>query len=148
MYETFPDKNPQNRGYELELRLYEKFKELGLFKVIKHEAELRKSYGWNAVSTDYLLELEDGIVLVQAKYAKTMRRSTKGVQNFLNSLKYLKSVYGKPYKLGLWISRLKPFEDNMEEMAKEGVYCISYNGSMEELVEKASTWIQERLGPK
>jgi hypothetical protein len=129
-------KNPKNLGYEFEHKIYEKFIKLGFRKII-HETELRKKYGWNANSVDFLIESENGIIIIQTKWMKTMRRSTKYVNNFIKSIKFINEIYGKPYLYGLWISRMKPFNDNISKLENEGVFCVSDFTSMDDLITKS-----------
>ena len=39
--------------------------------------------------------------------------------------------------MGLWVSRIEPFEDNIEILKKHKIECISYYDDIEMLVDKA-----------
>jgi hypothetical protein len=144
MHKRYIDiKNPQNRGYEFEQKIFKSFTNLG-YKLL-YEDELRKKYGWIASSIDFILELEAGIIIIQTKWSNTQRRSTKDVDNFINSIKYINKLYEKPYLYGLWISRIKPFDDNITKMKEVKIDCICCYDSMDELIEKSCNWITKTI---
>lgn len=136
--------DPLNRGYELESKVYQHLKNLGFNKIFC-EDEIRRRFGWQTTGIDFLIELDHGIIVIQTKWVKTRRRSTKAVNSFINSTKFINNVYGKPILYGLWLSRLQPFDDHKMIMEKESIYCISCIYSMEELIEQSCKWLKDKL---
>lgn len=104
---------------------------------VYEEEDLKAKYGWNASSIDYLIELTDGIVVVQIKYRRTRRRENQAIRNFLNSTNYIKECMGKPVVSGLWVSRLEPFADNIQCLSGHQVVTVSYFENMDTLIDKA-----------
>ncbi len=72
-------KDPKNRGYEFEARIYNLvIKECKPIHVI-YEKDLLKLYGWHLNGIDYVLEFPEGIVLLQLTWGCT--RIMKNHQN-------------------------------------------------------------------
>ena len=137
------EKDPLNKGYVLEEEMYKSLLELG-FEEVKHERDLTRHYGWLLSSIDFLIEVDNCMIAIQTKYKKTRRRENHGIDNFLRSLDHFQKVVGNNKQLlGLWISRLEPFEDNLERLAKKNVYCISCFESIEQLVSKTKCYLKE-----
>jgi hypothetical protein len=134
---SFELKRDPNHGRLLELRLYEEMIiNCPSILNILHETQLRRLYGWHACSVDFLIEFQDGIVLVQCKYRNTRRRETNSVANFLKSVEVIKASFGKPFLFGMWISRLAPFDDNIEQLVGKNIKVV-YTKALEDLTNDA-----------
>lgn len=132
-----PSHDPRNLGYEAERRFYEYINSLSIFQDIKYEIELKRLYGWHAMSIDYLLITHNGIIPVQIKYRRSRRRENRGIANFIKGLETIASVYhDKPVLFGLWISRLHPFLDNVGLLQTYKVQCVSHFDDLDTLVKK------------
>lgn len=132
-----PPGDPHNLGYEAESRFLEAVSNLGVFKEIKYENDLKREHGWPLISIDFLLVANNGIVPVQIKYRRSRRRENHGIANFINSLDHLSKCYKDPVLFGLWVSRLKPFEDNQQRLMRHKVVCIDCYDSIDALVARA-----------
>lgn len=130
-------KDPINRGYQAEKVFYEYISNVRICQKILHECELRKCHDWHMASIDYLLFLENGIVPVQIKYRGSRRRENTSVNNFLNAVNRLHMLYNKPILFGIWISRLRPFEDNQERLKSQKILCVDYFHDMNTLMKNA-----------
>lgn len=126
-----------NHGYLLEHLFERRLRELNMFKNILHENQLKQRWGWSSSSVDYLLETKDHVILIQCKWRTSRRRENLGIRNFLSSVNHILSHFNKPLLMGLWVSRIQPFEDNIETLRKNKIECISYYDDMEMLVDKA-----------
>jgi len=110
---------------------------------IYRENDLTRIYGWDASSIDFIVEFENNMLFIQTKWRKTRRRESLGINHFIKSIKYIQSlelVKNKKYS-GLWISRRKPFDDNIRLMKDSGIETIYCFDSMETLVEQATQYI-------
>jgi hypothetical protein len=130
-------------GYIAEQSFYKKVLNLDIFSEIKYEDDLVKDYSWRFSSIDYLLIKEDGIIPVQIKYRRTRRREDRSVNNFIKSVDQLSSIYNKPILFGLWISRLRPFDDNESLLGTRNIRCVSHFEDMETLISKSIDHIIE-----
>lgn len=139
------DPNPYNLGYKLEELLMRNFCNMGLFKTVLHENDIRKKWGWNLSSIDFWLETESYIILVQTKWRKTRRKETKGVNNFLRSLTVAKQIANKKITFCLWVARREPFEDLISILETNNVYCISSYDSIDKLVSKTIEFIESKV---
>lgn len=139
-------RDPNNLGYEAESRFLEAVSNLGVFKEIKYENDLKKEHGWPLISIDFLLVAKNGIVPVQIKYRGSRRRETHGIENFINSLVHLSKCYKDPVLFGLWVSRLKPFDDNQEKLMQHKVVCIDCYESLDGMIQRAIESIGVELG--
>ena len=108
-----------------------------MFDNILHENQLKQRWGWPSSSVDYMLETKDHVILIQCKWRTSRRRENLGITNFLSSVNHILSKFDKPMLIGLWISRIEPFEDNIETLKKHKIQCISYYDDIEMLVDKA-----------
>lgn len=134
-----------NLGYLFEERVFQEFASLNYFDEIVVESQLKKEWGWDAAGIDQLLVLGDYVIAVQLKYRSTRRRETMCINNFIRSLDYTLSKCGKKLLFGLWVSRLIPFDDNIEHLKDKGVYCVSCFDSMDSLIYKAKQTIIQKL---
>jgi hypothetical protein len=121
-----------------------------LVKAIKdvqvlYEKDLMKLYGWSASGVDYLIEMPEGLVVVQIKYIKTRRRETHAINNFLSSAKHISTCMQRPILFGIWVSRLEPFPDNICSLGEEQIYTVSCFESMELLVQRAIALVKTKL---
>lgn len=132
-----PPRDPHNLGYEAESRFLQAVSSLGVFKEIKYENDLKREHGWALISIDFLLVADNGLVPVQIKYRRSRRRENHGIENFISSLEHLSKCYKDPVLFGMWVSRLKPFEDNQERLQKHKVFCIDCYDSIDGLVKAA-----------
>ena len=117
-------KDPKNFGYVFENIIYESVKQLDTFEEILYEKELKKRWGWEAASVDYLLVYKDKIILVQVKWRKTRRRENMHIQNFIKSINHIMNSWNKKMIMGLWVSRREPFDDNKELLKQHNIKCI------------------------
>jgi len=138
--------DPKNFGYIVEQLFYDNISKLGIFIDIKHEKELIKTYGFSYSSIDYILILKDGIIPVQIKYRGSRRRETIGVDNFISSISKLGDIFNKPIIYGLWISRLRPFDDNESLLGLHNIRCVDDFHDMNRLIEKSVDYIVHNLG--
>lgn len=141
----FPASECNNRGHLLELAFYERIVGLSGIRNIFHESDLRRLYGWNAASIDFLLELDSGIVPIQCKYRNTRRREDNGISNFVKSIEYICERCERPLLFGMWISRLEPFDDNKEVLRNYNIDTVSIFGSIEELSSRAYDSLVSRI---
>lgn len=137
-----------NRGPELEDKIFNVLQSLKLGH-IKHEKDLIAHYGYNASSVDFLIELDDGIIIIQTKWKGSKRREDKDIRNFLRSFDYLTQIYEKRYNkqvlFGLWVSRLEPFDDNRRRLRKINVHSISCFDSIDVLGLKTESFIRDKI---
>ncbi len=133
-----------NPGYIVEQLFFEQINKFDIFKDIKHENDLKK-HNWCFASVDYLLVTDDGIIPIQIKYRGTRRRENLAIQNFLNAVKRLNELYDKPILFGMWLSRLKPFDDNTELLNSYNVKCIDEFNNMDILIQKGVKCIIENV---
>ena len=127
-------KNPKNFGYIFESILYERLKSLNLFDEIYYETDLRKKWGFDAASVDYLLVYKNNVIMLQVKWRKTRRKENAHIQNFIKSINHISHfINDKTMLFGLWISRRQPFDDNLYYMSNHNIYCISDFNSMTKL---------------
>jgi hypothetical protein len=138
-------KDKHNLGYLFEERVFREFESLNCFDDIVLESQLKKEWGWDAAGIDQLLILGDYVIAVQLKYRSTRRRETICINNFIKSLDYTLPKCGKKLLFGLWVSRLIPFDDNIEHLKHKGVYCVSCFDSMESLIYKAKQTIIQKI---
>lgn len=138
----------QNRGPELEGKIYNILESLNLGH-IKHEKDLIAHYGYNASSVDFLIELAEGIIIIQTKWKGSKRREDKDIRNFLRSFDYLRQIYenryNKPVLFGLWVSRLEPFDDNRQRLGNINVHAISCFESIDVLGIKTANFIRNKI---
>jgi hypothetical protein len=139
-------KDPSNLGYVFEQILYNKLQQLQLFDEIHYETELTRKWGWDASSVDYLLVYKNKVIVLQAKWRKTRRRENAHINNFIKSIKHItSSIDGKTMILGLWVSRRKPFEDNISQLMNHNVICISNFDSMTSLANHMADILEKCL---
>lgn len=142
MYDT----NRHNFGKVLEDVLFEKLQNIGVLQKIEHEDILKRKWGWRAASVDYMLELDNFIILIQCKWRRSRRRENKGISNFLESVQYIKNIYkGKEVLFGMWISRINPFDDNVQTLWTHNIVCVSEYDSIDWLVEKSIQMLTHKL---
>lgn len=112
---------------------------------IYREKDLTRMYGWDASSIDFIVEFKENIIFIQTKWRKSRRRESHGVIHFMNSIKHIQNTEPKNNKKysGLWISRRKPFDDNIRLMKDSGIETLYCFESMEGLVEKATKYISK-----
>lgn len=105
--------------------------------VIYDENDLRKKYGWESVGIDFLLVKDKYCIAIQTKYRKTRRREDVMINKFVKSLDHLLDRSDYNYVCGFWISRRKPFDDNMNFMGSRNIKCVHEFHSMDALVNNA-----------
>lgn len=140
-----PSNDPHNLGYVAEKRFFKSVVQLGIFNEIQYETQLKKEFGWGIVSIDFLLVVENGVIPIQIKYRKTRRREDHGINNFIKSLDLLNKVSPKPVLFGVWLSRVKPFDDNEYKLNNKKVVCVSDYDSIDVMINKAISCITNRL---
>lgn len=129
--------NIDNYGRLFEKRIWASLKQLDNIDKIYDENQIRKAFGWQAVGVDFLICKGDFIIAIQTKYKKTRRREDHGIQNFIKSLDYILEKSNKKLLVGLWISRIKPFDDNISYMLSKNIECIYNFDCMDTLVDSA-----------
>lgn len=140
-----------NHGYQFEVYFYEmlyaNLQRLQTHSVnnILHENDLKRMYGWDAASVDFLIELENGIIPIQCKFRNTRRRENNGIENFVKSIQYISKCSNQPILFGLWISRLEPFCDNKERLKNYKVKWVSEFASMNELSTSACSYLMNMI---
>lgn len=139
------DTNRHNFGKLLEDVLFDKLKKLGIIQRISHEDILKRQWGWRAASVDYMLELNNFMILVQCKWRRSRRRENKGINNFLESIKFIQDRHEKPLLFGMWVSRINPFDDNVEVLNSHNIYCVSDYDSIDWLAEKSVDLLVSKL---
>lgn len=126
-----------NQGRLFEAQIYGRLQRLSGVEVIYDEEELRRMFGWQSVGVDFLVVFSQGVVAIQAKYRKTRRREDHGIKNFVKSLEHVLQLSGKRLCLGLWVSRMRPFDDNVLYLSRHNILCIHHFDCMSTLVERA-----------
>lgn len=139
--------NDDNLGRVFERSFHKQLEYLcskNYFDHVFTEDDLRKMYGWQSVSVDFLLIKSNYVIVVQTKYRKTRRREDHGIQNFIKSIEH---VLGKAKDLklagGFWISRMKPFDDNISFLLSKNIQCIYHFDSMDILIKKSIDTIKQ-----
>lgn len=133
-----------NEGYEFEQVIYNHLKKLNLFDEIVYEKELASKFGWDAAGIDYLLTHNDKMILVQVKWRKSRRRENLGIHNFMKAIDHVVDLTkDKKYAFGLYISRRKPFNDNIEQLSCKKVHCLSDFNSMDGLASLTTKFLEQ-----
>jgi hypothetical protein len=134
-------------GRVFEEKISDKLRNMLLFDQVLHEDDLRKMWGWDLCSIDHLLVYRNYLIPIQEKWCNTRRRETKHMLRFLTSIQKLRTVFPDKHLLfGIWLSRIEPFDDNKYLMKNANIHVIScYHSSMDELVEKLSSWLVQKL---
>lgn len=124
-----------NRGYELEDRLLHALRGVAGATVCT-EKDLTRSLGWDASAVDFMIDTKDRRVFMQVKYLSTRRKESVNIQKFLNSMKYVNACIPPSGKTvtGLWVSKLHPFNDNVELLHAHDVIVESCFDSMDALI--------------
>lgn len=146
--QRIPPKDKKNFGYLLEDKLLDALTSLQLFDKIMEEDHLKKIWGWAAAGIDHFLIIGDYAVAIQAKWRCTRRREDLGINNFLSSLEYTIAKSGKKLLVGLWVSRLEPFDDNKQRLGERNVLTISCFESIEDLVAKTKDAVAKAVNTK
>lgn len=138
--------DPGNVGYLFEKVIYDTLKSTNMFDEIHYETELTKRWGFNASSIDYLLVVKDKAIVVQVKWRKTRRRENLSINNFIKSIQHVqKYLTDKQIIMGLWISRRKPFDDNVKELYAHNIKCICDYDSMTKLATEMIDQIKKTI---
>jgi hypothetical protein len=140
--------DPKNRGYEFEARIYDLvIKECKPIHVI-YEKDLLKLYGWHLNGIDFVLEFPEGIVLLQLTWIGSRRKENRKVNAFVKAVQNItKEVFpDRRLLFGLYVSRLRPFEDNIELMAQHNIECINDFFSMEKVIQDCYMRLQNGVG--
>ena len=137
-----------NFGIFLEEKMLNAFSSMGIFSNIQHENDLRKQYGFDAASIDYVLEVPEGYIVTQIKWRGSRRRENNSIANFLKSLDYIKTVLPqtKPVLFGIWACRIEPFQDNQEMLRKNNIVIVHNYTDIEGLVTDTQTSLKAHLG--
>ena len=131
-----------NQGLLFERRIIQWAKDLvnqvpGI-DAIYDENDLRKMFGWQSMGVDVLITKGDYVIAIQTKYRKTRRREDHGIHNFVRSLEFILEKTKKKLFLGFWISRIKPFDDNIGYLQSKNIHCVYYFDCMDILIDLAS----------
>lgn len=136
----------QMLGNLFEEILYDKIKELNFFDEIHYERDLLKKYGWHSSSIDYLLVYKKKFIVLQLKWRNTKRKENLSINNFVKSTLFMQNkMHDKEYMCGLWVSRLKPFDDNISFLAQHSINYVSCCESMDKLAILAQNHIKTLL---
>ena len=130
-----------NQGQVLENEMFSKLRLLPV-EAIYTERELIKEYGFDASSVDFLVEFEKFGIFIQTKYLKSRRRESCHIKRFLNSIQVIKSDMKNKCFYGIWVSRCKPFDDNITYLKSNNVAVISCYESIPELVNQTIKHIE------
>lgn len=133
----------ENHGRIFERLVLNKLRRLKGVDAIWDENDLRKEYGWQSVGVDFLIEKGDSIIAIQTKYKKTRRREDHAIHNFIKSVDYIVQVTKKKLHLGLWISRIKPFNDNVCFLSSRNIACVHDFDDMEYLADEAYSYVEK-----
>lgn len=129
--------DPENKGRILEESMYNAFQSLPCIQRIVHETELIKVLGYQASSIDYMLETDEGWIVLQCKWKGSKRREDKDIFNFIRSIQFIRSqckwFKEKPMLFGIWASKMHPFQDNCDLLMQHQVIALSHP-AMSELV--------------
>ena len=134
-----------NIGRVFEQRFYDRLKTLDGYDSIYEERDLRKMFGWDCVAVDFLVVKGDLAIAIQTKYKKTRRREDKFIGNFINSIDSVLKYANKDLLAGFWVSRIKPFDDNIEYMSNRNIHCVSNFDNMDYLIDDATKKIKQKL---
>jgi hypothetical protein len=135
-----------NLGYLFEHRVLMSLNQCGLFNQVWTEKDLVKRHGWPCVSADFLcVPFHGNMVCIQTKWKNTRRQENKAIHNFLRSLSYIRALYPDYTVVGLWVSRMEPFEDNKRLLDEHNVYNVSEYQCMHELVKKTVSILKSDL---
>lgn len=126
-----------NNGILFEKLIHKKLVESNLFNEVYHEKDLIKLFGILASSVDFMLEYDNTLIFIQCKYKNTKRKETRDIQNYIKSIEYIVEKLNKNIYIGIWISKLTPFEDNIEYLSKKNIKIISNYTSIEDLSDYA-----------
>lgn len=137
--------DPKNLGRLFERKMLFGLKSMEVFDAIHDENTLKKRYGWKASSVDYMLELPEGLILMQIKWRASRRRENAAIMNFLGSIKYIQDHYNKPMLFGMWVSRMEPFEDNKQLLKNNNIHCVHHFESIESLVKQSTMALHNHL---
>lgn len=135
-------RDEDNNGRIFERCFYNSLRNIYGIDYIYDELQLRKTYGWPSVGVDYLIIKGDNVIAIQVKYRRTRRREDHGIMNYMKSLEYVLRVTNKKLVKGFWISRMKPFDDNIAFLNSKNVHCIHHYDDMNVLIEKAMNTLQ------
>jgi hypothetical protein len=134
-------KDHKNLGYLLELELFRKLQETNLCEEIYTETDLRKLYGFDAVSIDFLVKIDNQYVAMQLKWTPRRKKENRAISNFLKSCDYVSKCMNIKISFGLWISRIEPFDDNSVMLKERNVYVLSYFHNIQNLVNMTINFI-------
>jgi hypothetical protein len=138
-------KDNNEKGRMLEDILLDRIKATKYFDHVFTESQLIKYHGFKASSIDFMLMKGNKIIFIQCKYRLSRRRENQGIEKFLNSVNFLKDIYGPSHLyMGLWSSRREPFEDNKTLMIGHKVYSISKD-AMLDLVQETISLINQLM---
>lgn len=138
-------KDNNEKGRLLEDILLAGIQDTKCFDNVYTESQLIKFYGFKASSIDFMLKKGNKIIFIQCKYRLSRRRENRSIEKFLNSVKFLKDIYGPSHLyMGLWSSRREPFEDNKTWMIGHKIYSISKD-AMLDLVHETISLINQLI---
>ncbi len=134
-----------NNGILFEDSIHKKLVQSNLFSEIYHEKDLIKLFGISASSVDFMLEYDNTLIFIQCKYKNTKRKETRDIKNYVKSMEYIIEKLNKNIYIGLWISKLTPFQDNIEYLSKKNVKIISNYTTVENLTDYAINKINKYI---
>lgn len=138
-------KDLKNLGYLLELELFRKLQETNLCEEIYTETDLRKLYGFDAVSIDFLVKIGNQYVAMQLKWTSRRKKENRAISNFLKSCDYVSKCMNINISFGLWISRIEPFDDNSLVLKERNIHVLSYFHNIKSLVDMAIDFIYQTV---
>lgn len=141
-------KDSDNPGRIFEQRIFQYIKQLNNIDAVYDEDDLRRLFGWESVGIDFLIVKGSTMIVIQTKYRKTRRREDHGINNFVKSIDHVLRATNKRVDecKGFWISRRKPFDDNIGILKDRNIRCIHEFDCMDNLVTKATSEISVILG--
>lgn len=134
-----------NKGHIFEQNMMLKLQSISGYDHLYEENELRKIFGWPSVGVDFLLVKGNNVIAIQTKYRKTRRREDHGIGKFVKSIDFVLQMSNKNLIAGLWVSRIRPFDDNIEFLSKRKISCLNNFDNMDTLIEDTIKYIEHLL---
>lgn len=131
-----------NKGQIFENIVRDHLQKINGIDVMYNEQQLRSRFGWQSVGVDFLIVKGREVIAIQTKYRKTRRREDHGINNFIKSLEYILCVSDLRLHRGFWVSRIKPFDDNISYLSSLNVSCLYDFDCMETLANRLTNCIK------
>ncbi len=139
------DESAHILGVKLEQDILCALSSIKVFDEVYDERQLVQQFGWQCGSIDTLAVFGNCIIPMQQKWRNSKRRETKDIDNFIKSIEFIQQRLGKKVLFGVWSSRMEPFADNKEKLKEVNVLCVSHFTSIDKLVNKTISVVQQQL---